>query len=212
MKYLPRVFFVVILLTSLNALANSVNYTNLNVTLGIQPNYGFGDNVGGILFGSNVNLNVFGGTATGWFDGGFPGEYLPGSGGGGDVTIYFDSGDGGLGGQNYGNISIGSANLYSPSFTFPTNDKDGQNFIVSEPATLGLVVVEGCTNAGVCTTYNLTSRPGRLVLSFTYYGGMFNPNSGYFTTVPEPGTLGLMAIGIGAFAWHRRKLVRASSF
>lgn len=211
MKHLPRVLLIVVLLTSLNALANSVNYTNLNVTLGIGANYGFGDNVFGALFGTNVGLSVAGGTATGWFDGGFPGEYLPGSSGGGDVTIYFDSAYGGLGGHNYGNISIESANLYSSSFTFPTNDKDGQNFIISEPATLGLVVVEGCTNAGVCTTYNLTTKPGRLVLSFTYYGGMFNPNSGYFTTVPEPGTLGLMAIGISAFALYRRKLIRASS-
>ncbi len=211
MKYLPRVLLVVVLLTSLNALAKSVNYTNLNVTLGIQPNYGFGDNTGGTIFGTNVNLTVGGGTATGWFDGGIPYEYLPGSVGGGDTTIYFDYVSGSLGGHNYGNISIESANFYSPTFTFPSNPQDGQNFIISEPATLGLVVVEGCNNAGVCTTYNLTSKPGRLVLSFTYYGGMFNPNSGYFTTVPEPGTLGLMAIGISAFALYRRKLIRASN-
>jgi hypothetical protein len=210
MKYLPRVLLIVVLLTSLNALANSVNYTNLNVVFSIYPNYGFGDNMGGAIFGTNVNLNVFGGTASGWFDGGIPYEYLPGSVGGGEVTIYFDYAAGSLGGQNYGNISIQSANFYSPTFTFPTNN---QWFKVSLPATLGLVVVEGCTNGGVCTTYNLSSVQGTLVLTFNYFQGAYYANSGYFstTTVPEPGTLGLMAIGITAFAFFKRKLIRASS-
>jgi hypothetical protein len=79
MKHLPRVLLVVVLLSSLNALANSVNYTNLNVGLGIYPNYGLGDNVGGVLLGTNVNLDVYGGTETGWFNGGFPYGYSPGS-------------------------------------------------------------------------------------------------------------------------------------
>jgi PEP-CTERM motif len=206
MKHLPRVLLVVVLLTSLNALANSVNYTNLNVSFTIDPNYGFGENAGGALFGRNVNLNVLGGTASYWFDGDIP--YAPGSVGGGNTTIYFDYGYGALGGLNYGNLSVDSANLYSASFTFPTN---GQNFVVSEPATLGLVVVFGCTDAGVCTTYNLSSRPGKLVLSFIYSQGAYYANSGYFANVPEPGTLGLMAIGIGVFAVSKRKLIRASS-
>jgi PEP-CTERM motif-containing protein len=210
MKYLPRVLLIVLLLTSLNALADSVSYTNLNVDLAIYPNYGFGDNVFGALFGKNVSLNVIAGTASYWFDGGLPYGYAPGSLGGGDVPIYFDSGTGILGGENYGNISsVYSAILYSPAFTFPTN---GQNtFIVSVPASLGLVVAIACTDNGVCTTYNLSFRPGILVLSFSYFQGCYYPNSGYFTTVPEPGTLGLLAIGISAFAFRKRTLIRASS-
>jgi hypothetical protein len=123
------------------------------------------------------------------------------------TTIYFDFVSGSVGGQNYDNLSIRAANLYSPTFTFPTN---GQFFMVSVPATLGLVVVEGCGDGGGCTTYNLTSKPGKLVLSFTYFQGSYYANSGYFATVPEPGTFGLMAIGISAFVLRKRKLMRVS--
>jgi hypothetical protein len=210
MKYLPRVLLVVVLLTSLNALANSVNYTNLAVTLTIYANEGFGDNVFGTMGGTNVNLIVTGGTATGWFDSG-PTVYSPGSVGGGGTTIYFDSAYGTVGGAQQPTIE--SAIFNAGVFTFPATS--GQIFTVSVPATLELVVVQGCTSNGVCNTYNLTSRPGTLVLSYLYCqgcipGGVYYAGEGYFSNVPEPGTLGLVAIGISAFALCKRKLIRAS--
>jgi hypothetical protein len=214
MKYLPRVLLVVVLLTSLNALANSVNYTNLSVYLTIYPNV-FGDNVIGEMVGTNVNLLVGGGTAGGWFDGGPTGLYSPGSVGGGQTTIYFDDAEGTVGGLNYdGSLVIvyGAALFNAGVFTFPTN---GRDFTVSMPATLGLVAVQGCTGSDMCTTYNLIPGPGTLVLSYTYCswcipGGVYYASTGYFSNVPEPGTLGLVAIGISAFALCRRKLMRAS--
>ena len=212
MKYLPRVLLIVVLLSSLNARANSVNYTNLSVYLTIGPNV-IGDNVIGEMVGTNVNLFVGGGTAGGWFDGGPTGLYSPGSVGGGQTTIYFDSALGTLGGLGYGSnlvIVYGAALFNAGVFTFPTN---GQNFTVSLPATLGLVAVQGCTGSDMCTTYNLTSGPGTLVLSYSYCqwcipGGVYYAGSGYFSNVPEPGTLGLEAIGISAFALCKRKLIR----
>jgi hypothetical protein len=210
MKHLSRVPLFLLLLASLNAFADSVNYTNLTVHFIVAPNQGFGDNIGGTLIGTNVNFFLSGGTPSGWFNSD-PG-YAPGSVGGGDTTIYFDSAAGTLGGQYYEGDSAGvtTADFNAGAFTFPTNGKD---FTVSVPATLGVVVVVGCTSDNVCTTYNLTSKSGTLVLSFAYsqYYGVYYGVSGSFTTVPEPGTLGLVVIGMAALAAHKRKLIGVSS-
>lgn len=198
MKHLPLLLLVVVLLTSFTAFADSVNYTNLNVNIYIGPNDGSGDNLGGTLVGTNVNLLVGGGTPYVWLN---DQGYAPGSVGGGDVTIYFDYAAGTLGGQYYegDNAAIGAADFNAGAFTLPTN---GRNFTVSVPATLGLIVVMGCTDDNQCTTYNLSSKPGTLVLSFIYVQdqGLYYASSGYFTTTPEPSTLGLVAIGVAALA------------
>jgi hypothetical protein len=211
MKHLSRVALFVLLLASLSAFADSVNFTNLNVYFTIAANQGFGDNIGGTLIGTNVNFFLSGGTPYNWFAGDT--LYAPGSVGGGDTTIYFDFAAGTLGGQYYegDNAGVTTADFNAGVFTFPTN---GKNFTVSVPASLGVVVVTGCTNAGVCTVYNLVSKPGTLVLSFAYsqYYGMYYGASGSFTTtVPEPSTLGLVGIGISVLAACKRKLIRAST-
>lgn len=210
MKHLPRVLLFMFLLTSLNSFANSVNFTNLNVNLRIFPNGGSGDNLGGTIFGTAVNLMVGGGTPFSWFND-FEGS-APGSVGGGNTTIFFDFAQGTLGSQFYdgGSTGINAADFNAGNFTFPTNGKD---FTVSVPATLELVVVLGCTDSGVCTTYDLTTKPGKLVLSFTYDqgSGLYFGSAGYFANTPEPGTFGLVAIGISALAACKRKLTRGTT-
>jgi hypothetical protein len=141
--------------------------------------------------------------------------FAPGSIGGGGTTFCFDSAQGTLGSIFYdgGSTSIYAADFNADAFTFPTN---GRNFTVSVSATLGLVIVQGCTDAGVCNTYNLTSNSGTLVLSFDYdqSSGLYFGDSGYFVSTPvptpEPGTLGLVAIGIGTLAACKYKLTGAS--
>ena len=58
MKRLLRIVSALVVLTSINALANSVTYTNLNATFSLGPNDGSGDNIGGTLFGPGINIVV----------------------------------------------------------------------------------------------------------------------------------------------------------
>jgi hypothetical protein len=204
MKHLPRILLVMFLLTSLSSFANSINFSDLNINLYIGPNYGFGDNVFGAITGLGVNVLAGGGTPDYWFNG--DQGFSPGSSGGGDVSIYFDFAQGTLGSQTYSGeqLGINSAVLYTGSFTFPTN---GRFFSVQLPASIGLITAVGCNSSGVCQNYRLTTKPGKLTLSFFYLpqDGLYYGYQGSFVTSPEPGTLGLVAIGMGALAWLRRK-------
>jgi PEP-CTERM motif len=211
MKRLSRVLLSFFLLTSISAFANSVNYAGLSASFVVTPNLGDGGNFGGTLVGTNVNLTLGGGTPVGWFDG--VTGYAPGSGGGGGIMVYFDFASGTLGGQSYGgdNLFPTVANFNAGSFTFPA---DGSGFTVSVPASLGVEMLTGCPSDGMCTTYNLFSRSGTLVLSFYYdsNSGLYYGSSGSFTSaaVPEPGTLGLVTIGLSALGIYKRKLIRAA--
>jgi len=206
MTRLLRLLFVMFVLTSISAFANSVNLSNLSVNFSVSPNFGSGDNIGGMIFGpGQVNLYVAGGTPGYWFSDG--GQYMPGSMGGGDTTIFYDTffgniGSTGLGGENG---FIFASSLYTGTFTFPTN---GENFTVTMPAFLDPITIYNCTSSSTCTTFTLQARPGTLTLSFNYFNGSYYANSGSFiTNVPEPGTVGLMGIGVGAVIWcaYKRK-------
>jgi hypothetical protein len=56
-------------------------------------------------------------------------------------------------------------------------------------------------NGSGFSTFTLATKPGRLTLSFTSYAGLYYASNGSFTTVPEPDTLGMMVLGVGAVTW-----------
>ncbi len=207
MTHLRRALWLILLFVPFHCFATSVHdLTNLNVNLNIFPNDGTGDNLGGAIYGSGVSLIVGGGTPYYWFnnvDG-----FAPGSGGGGSTTIYFDSVVGTIGSHSYdGNLSIGAATLNADSFTFPT---DGSGFTISVPASIGLIVLTGCTDSG-CKTFNVSTNSGVLTLSFDYDAGtgMYYGTGGSFvsatTPVPEPGTISLMILGLASIARFRHR-------
>ena len=113
--------------------------------------------------------------------------------------------------NNFGNfnllyVALDSTSFNAGSFIFPTN---GQDFTITVPASLGVITGTIVSDCNVCPTFSLTTLPGTLTLSFYYYGGLYFGGSGTFTagpiaTTPEPGTLGLVAMGIVRIA--RRKL------
>jgi len=195
-----RILPVAFALISISALADS---SNLNVNFGIDANSGIGDNIGGRIFGPGVNLLVGGGTGSGWFDG-VP-MYTPGSIGGGGTTIFFDYAAGTVGSQtvDYSDSEIFATGFDAGSFVFPTT---GQDFTVTLAASIEPITIVICPN-NACQYLLIGTKPGTLTLSFDYssYAGAYYAGIGSFTTTPEPGTLGLMAIGLGIIAWLGRR-------
>ncbi len=200
MLQITRMLFVMVVMTSITAFANS--FTNLNVTFTVNPNNGSGGNIGGLISGSGVHFLTGGGTFYGWFN-----DFLgnaPGSVGGGGTTIFWGDAFGKIGSQTYadGDVALDPTAFNAGSFTFPTN---GQDFTIVVPASMDVIsgtILTSCPN-NVCQTLTLTTNPGKLTLSFFYSqaNGLYYGSSGSFiTTVPEPGTLGLVALGIVALA------------
>ena len=206
MRQMIRILLGMLLLTSISAFADS--FTGLGVNFVIQPNNGSGGNLGGSISGPGVNFFAGGGSPFSWFNNSQ--GVAPGSTGGGTL-IFWEDAYGTLGSQTYldGDIALNPSNLNAGSFTFPTN---GQDFTISVPASLDIItgtILTTC-NTG-CQTFSLTTNPWTLTLSFFYspVDGMYYGSSGSFTsaavaTVPEPGTLGLMVMGVVAIT--RRKL------
>jgi hypothetical protein len=203
MKHYPRILWVIVLLTSVNLFADTFN--DLNVNLTIRPNDGSGDNLGGTIIGPGVNLVVGGGTPYSWFnnvDG-----FEPGSPGGGTTQIFFDVAIGMIGSQSWDsccNLMLDAPIFNAGGFIFPTN---GQDFIFRTDAMIDPITFIGCTDDGCNEVFNLITKPGTLTLAFDYFDGtgLYYGDWGSFTTVPEPGTLGLLAIGIGAVPFRRYK-------
>jgi hypothetical protein len=205
---MTRLLSAMVVMTSITAFASS--FTNLNVAFNVSPNNGSGGNIGGSISGPGINLLAGGGTFFGWFN-----DFLgtpPGSVGGGDTTIFWEDAFGQIGSQTYanGDIALDPSFFNAGSFTFPTN---GQDFTIVVPASLSVIsgtILTSCPN-NVCQTFTLTTNPGKLTLSFFYSqaNGLYYGSAGSFvSTVPEPGTFGLLALGVASLArcWrqHRR--------
>lgn len=197
-----------LLLTSLFCFADSVTtLKTLNVSLTIRPNDGSGDNLGGTIWGKGVSLTVGGGTPVDWFsatDG-----LAPGSGVGGTTTIFFDNVFGTIGKGTYdaSNLSIQAASFNAGGATLPT---DGSAFTMSVPASIGLIVLTGCNTQG-CTTFNVITQSGVLTMTFFFSDGLYYADNASFvsnTTVPEPSTLSLLAIGLAALRWRTKAVSR----
>lgn len=211
MRQMVRILLAIVVLTSINAFADS--FTGLGANFIIQPNDGSGGNLGGLISGPGVNFFAGGGSPFSWFNSSQ--GVAPGSTGGGTI-IYWEDAYGTLGSQTYldGDIALNSSYLNAGSFTFPTN---GQDFTISVPASLDIItgtILATCSSG--CQTFSLTTNPGTLTLSFFYspVDGMYYGSSGSFVApsslvTPEPGTLGLVAMGIGSLTWLRSKRKRA---
>jgi hypothetical protein len=202
MKLVPRLISIIFVLISINAFADTIShFLNTNVSMG--PNSGEGDNVGVLLSGQGVSIFALGGTPTGWFDDDI--FYRPGTSGWlGPATIFWDSGALQIGSQLYSfyQFDLGSITINFPFVTFPSNGKD---FSVSIPFVWEFdgTILGNCPTSGC--GFELVSKPGTLTLSFVYNAdtNAYFASGASFTTVPEPGTIEFMAIGIAAMAWLR---------
>jgi hypothetical protein len=134
---------------------------------------------------------------------------------GGDTTIFLSNATGTILSKSYDsccNLSFGNTPTFNAgSFTLPTN---GQGFTVTVPGSIDVMVFVTCTDTS-CATFNLVTRPGTLTLSFVYEPttGLYYGTGGSFasavTPVPEPATIGLLALGVGTIPWRRYKKILA---
>ncbi len=199
MKLVPRIISIAFVLISISAFADTIRF-NLNSNVRIGPNQGAGDNVGVTLSGQGVSIFALGGTPTYWFDS--DQLYFPGDQGLGETTIFWDTAFLKIGstGYEFDQFDLNPTFLDVPRITFPTN---GKNFTVTVPWAWALsgTIISNCPKSGC--GFLLAGKPGKLNFSFVFADGVYYASSASFTTVPEPGTFALMAVGIGVVGWRR---------
>jgi hypothetical protein len=99
---------------------------------------------------------------------------------------------------------LSGSSITGSSFIFPFGGNNPSIFTVTVPASFGLV--QGETSNG--TFFDVNIPPGKLVLTFDYYPasngnpGAYWFSQGYYKAqgvpgIPEPGTIGLVATGLG---------------
>jgi hypothetical protein len=202
MKLALRIIPIVFVLISTTAFADTIR-ENLDASVGIGPNQGFGDNVAVRLFGQGVSIFAEGGTPLGFFDCCDP--YFPGDQALGPTTIFWDTAGLQIGstGYDFDQFDLFPTDLAPfPSITFPTNGKD---FTVTVPGWAWeldgtIIPPTDCPSSGC--NFSFLSKPGNLSFSFSFFDGAYFAGPASFT-VPEPGTLALLVIGIGAVGWRK---------
>jgi hypothetical protein len=205
MNHLLRILSLIFVLT-ISAFADPISvFTNLSASFSMQPNDGSGDNMGGSISGPGVNLVYGGGTNWFMFDHGFAsGSVFPTTG----LGIFPDYTVGTVGSQ--GVLSLGSTYFDMSSFTFSANGNNSTVFTVTVPASMGPIHGGATGDLG----FTLVTNPGNVTLTFEesnlgmgllYYPVSGTFSTGTFSTTPEPGTLGLMGIGVGAIIWCKYK-------
>ena len=195
MKPLLLTLPMLLVLLPSSALADSVS-------IFLSPNDGSGDNFGFLAQTGAAMVSISGGTPFSFFS---TQGFAPGSTFGGATSVFFSDGTIQLGNNVYDLGFNGPGSLFVSSFAFPTN---GQSFSIQASATFsasGYFFVDGqqrqVTLGG--------SAPGIVTLTFDPTSGLYfaNPIKFSSTTVPEPGTLGLMGTGLtGLLVFARSKL------
>ena len=187
MKRIGWLVLLLVVMTSVGAFANSVNYTATNTTLTIfYPYVGYPNVYFNVSSGPGSYLIAWAATPASWFSGVV--GYLPGSIGGGTVPLTFYQVVGAEG-FNVEQMNCCTATLFAGTFKFPTN---GMNFTIYLPATIS--GISGTGYNGESFTFSPIS--GSVKLSFVYSDGLYYGSSqGGFGPAPEPGTLALMGTG-----------------
>jgi PEP-CTERM motif-containing protein len=211
MKLVPRILPTVLVLISSTAFADTTasglfpeffTIDGLHLTAGVQltgypPELQF----------QQVSVLVQGVTPAGWFG---PQPSFPGDSVLGPTTITWDDNLGlAIGSKFYdpGQFEVFPTVLDLPFFTlpakgnFPFTDAIFPNFVLE----LDGKTLTNCPSTGC--NFAFRSLPGTLDFEWLYQDGAWHAASATLS-VPEPGTLTLLVIGIGAVGW--RKLRSAS--
>ena len=155
-----------------------------NTIIGYSPNDGSGDNFGFITYGAGFYITGGGGTPVDFFNILF--GYAPGSTLGGFTDIFFDGGFARIGPIS-SDVFFNVGTLFMTTIILPTNGKD---FVA--PVTIGFGAT-GTLDTALQQSIDVSgSADGHI--RFDFFNGAYYPES--FVQVPEPGTLGLLGVGL----------------
>jgi len=178
-------------LISSGARANSVSIS-LGVNNGLGYNFGFEEQSPGMTVFLDGGTNVFV-----FFIGYAPGTTLSAF----AAPVYLDDGIAQIGGVDYPLNVTTTGSLFMSSFTLPTPTNGASN--IAEPVVL--TFTDSVTVAATGQIINLAGSQAGKITFFLDPDGLYY--AGGFTTIPEPGTVGLMGTGlIGIFSVARRRL------
>jgi len=164
--------------------------------IGLTPNDGSGDNFGFLQRGGGVTIAIGGGVAYDFFN---DQAYAPGSTLGGSTDVFVSGGVLRVGGNSYELSPLSLGTLFLSSITLPTN---GRDFTVPVGVDFSVSMVNLSTNEPVDVSGGAFGK-----MTFHFFDGSYYADSKGFTTVPEPGTLGLIGTGlIGILALVRKRL------
>jgi len=192
---------------------SAVNFNITQLTVLVGPNDGSGDNVFVALTGPGTNITVTGGIPCfDWcsFNTFAPGDTPPV--GIGQIFLgVFNTVT--VGGKTYDFDTASLGGLFVNvlgGFTFPSNP-GGSTFTACLPASNPSSITGSAGSGGDFIQFNLWLPAGQqfcTTWAFDASAGLYQFTSGKFvaTTVPEPGTVGLMATGLaGIIGAIRRK-------
>jgi hypothetical protein len=169
-----------------------------NTIIGYSPNDGSGDNFGFINYNGNGFVAGGGGTPADFFN---TLGYVPGSILGGSTDIFFFGGFARIGPIS-SDVFFNVGTLFMSTITLPTNGKD---FVA--PVTISFGATGTLDNPLQQSIDVSGSADGHI--RFDFFNGAYYPES--FVQVPEPGTLGLLGVGLlGVAARVRNKLLHQS--
>lgn len=175
-----------LLATSVCASADSVN-------IFLTPNDGSGDNFGYMQQKNGTTFIVEGGTPFSFFN---DQGYAPGSVFGGTTNAFLSDGTIQIGGNTFDLGFNGPATLFVSSFTFPTN---GNSFSIQVQGVFSVQAYYFDANGQLQQITISGGGHGVMTFNFdTTSGQYFAPvfPTVVLTSIPEPGSFGLMVTGI----------------
>jgi len=164
-----------------------------SISIYLTPNL-FGDNVAFVVYSGGGYVFGVGSTPFGFFTNAF--GYPPGASVGGPTDLFMSDGSAKIG-PNVSDVLFTTGTLFPSTITLPTNGKDFRASV-----SLGFEAPGTLVTTGEAIDVGGTVQGS---IQFHFVDGLYYSDN--FIQAPEPGTLGLLGIGLLGVAARARRLV-----